>query len=109
MTADVQLARLRAALTDIMRHCGCEDCQPCMNAAKVLTELDAVGDWPTPELRFDERHKLDDVVIPNVKLFRMERMDKNVWWMRLYMPDGKDFVFHVASSGREISIIAEIE
>jgi hypothetical protein len=39
----------------------------------------------------------------------MERMDKNVWWMRLYMPDGEDYVFRIGTSGREIDVTVEVE
>jgi hypothetical protein len=60
-------------------------------------------------LRLDERGKLDDIAIGPVDLFRMERMDKNVWWMRLYMPDGEDYVFRIGTSGREIDVTVEVE
>ena len=64
---------------------------------------------PPPELRNDERGQLDDVVIHNVKLFRMERMDKGSWWMRLDMPDRSAYVLHITTSGREITVTAESE
>jgi hypothetical protein len=65
---------------------------------------------PLPaELRNDERGQLDDVVIHDVKLFRLERMDKAKWWMRCYMHEGDDYVFHIETSGREITITAELE
>jgi hypothetical protein len=60
-------------------------------------------------LRNDKRGQLDDVAIENVKLFRLERMDKDRWWMRLYMHDGDDYVFDIMTSGREIRITVEVE
>jgi hypothetical protein len=45
-------------------------------------------------------------------MFRLERMDDDQWWMRLYMPDGNDYVFWIGLSGRggrEITITVEEE
>lgn len=35
----------------------------------------------------DENGQLDDIVLPAVKLFRMERMDNDHWWIGLYTED----------------------
>jgi deoxycytidylate deaminase len=36
----------------------------------------------------DDDGRLDDIVVPNVATFRMERMDRNKWWIGLYRVDG---------------------
>jgi hypothetical protein len=49
------------------------------------------------ELRPDHEGFLDDVVVLDVKMFRLERMDTNSWWACCYL-DGfderVDFWFH---------------
>lgn len=30
----------------------------------------------------------DDVVVPDVSCFRLERMNDSTWWIGLYRPDG---------------------
>jgi len=70
----------------------------------------SVGDvLPMRELRNDHRGRLDDVAIERVKLFRLERMDKDRWWMRLYMHASPDYVFDIMTSGRDIKITVETE
>jgi hypothetical protein len=63
---------------------------------------------PQRELRLREG-RLDDVVIERVDVFRLERMERDRWWMRLYMPTGEDYVFDITTSGRELDITVEVE
>jgi hypothetical protein len=46
-------------------------------------------DEPKEAWRLDDRGQLDDVVVPNVAMFRMERMSAYEWWIGLYYPDGR--------------------
>lgn len=36
---------------------------------------------------------LDDVVVKNVRMFRMERMDDDQVWLACYLDDGQEIVF----------------
>jgi hypothetical protein len=63
---------------------------------------------PQRELRLREG-RLDDVVIERVNVFRLERMERDRWWMRLYMPTGEDYVFDISTSGRELDITVQTE
>lgn len=36
----------------------------------------------------DDEGDLDDVVVPDITTFRLERMDNNYWWIGLYKKDG---------------------
>lgn len=36
---------------------------------------------------------LDDVVVRNVGMFRMERMDNDYVWLACYLTDGQEIVF----------------
>mgnify|MGYP001577781929 CR=1 FL=1 len=47
-------------------------------------------DLPKERWDNDEEGELDDIVVPDVKLFRMERMDSNYWWVCLYTKDGRE-------------------
>lgn len=42
--------------------------------------------------------RIDDVVVHNVEMFRLEFMDDNQVWMRCYRKDGTDIVFRLSSS-----------
>jgi len=44
------------------------------------------------ELRPDDNGDLDDLVIDNVSMVHMERMDKKVWWIGLYFGPSNDRV-----------------
>jgi hypothetical protein len=44
---------------------------------------------PDEEWRLDDDGELDDVVVPHVSLFRLERMDANAWWIGLTVADGR--------------------
>lgn len=41
--------------------------------------------------RPDKEGKLDDVFIKDVRLFRMERMDENAWWIHCYLEGEEDW------------------
>lgn len=46
------------------------------------------GEPTKEEWRLDDRGELDDVVVPNVACFRLERMGKGQWWIGLYRANG---------------------
>jgi hypothetical protein len=46
-------------------------------------------DAPRCIIRPDDAGLVDDVVIENVTMFRLERMDKNAWWMACYFGDDR--------------------
>lgn len=41
-------------------------------------------------LRPDSDGLLDDVVVENVSMFRMERMDDGIWWLCCYLADSDE-------------------
>lgn len=49
---------------------------------------------------YDDAGNLDDVVIENVRMFRLEYMDENRIWIRLYRYDKTDLVFHLEAPGK---------
>jgi hypothetical protein len=49
---------------------------------------------------YDETGNLDDVAVSNVSLFRLEYMDVNKIWIRLYRKGAPDLVIHLAASGK---------
>lgn len=49
---------------------------------------------------YDDAGNLDDVVIENVRTFRLEYMDKNRIWIRLYRDNKPDLVFHLEAAGK---------
>lgn len=61
------------------------------------------------EYRIDyDRGNLDDVVVPDVELFRMEWMDKGSVWLRCYRKGKPDVIFWLKSK-RKIKGQHEIE
>jgi hypothetical protein len=46
------------------------------------------------ELRKDDSGDIDDVVVHNPTMFRMERMNDSKWWVRIYTPHG-DLVINI--------------
>jgi hypothetical protein len=52
-------------------------------------------------LRHDDMG-LDDVVVKDVAMFRMERMDDDHVWLACYLTDGQDIVFDLWREGRLI-------
>lgn len=63
---------------------------------------------PQRILRHDGAGQVDDVAIGPVDLVRIERMDRGQWWLRLYMPDGEDYVFSFTSVA-DIEASVEVE
>lgn len=49
---------------------------------------------------YDDTGNLDDVVIANVRMFRLEYMDENRIWIRLYRDNKADLVFHLEAAGK---------
>jgi hypothetical protein len=47
---------------------------------------------------YDERGDLDDIVVTDVSMFRMERMDSGQFWIRCYRNGKPDVVFNLSSS-----------
>jgi hypothetical protein len=70
-----------------------------------LKELKAKLSEPKNEVRLDDDGAVDDVVIGPVKLFRLERMAEDTWWLRLYMPDGNDFIFWLQGKGPVVATV----
>ena len=85
--------------------------QTYQQAAEACRQLVAYRPPQTPlrELRLDDRGQLDDVVIENVDVFHMERMDTDHWWMRLSLPSRQDYVFDITASGRAVEVTVEVE
>ena len=48
-------------------------------------------------LRYDDLG-LDDVVVKDVEMFRMERMDDDYVWLACYLRDGQEIVFDLAAN-----------
>lgn len=49
--------------------------------------------------------ELDDIVVENVKVFRAEAMDHNIWWMACYFANGEELVFHVTRAAKPSRIV----
>lgn len=47
---------------------------------------------------YDKRGDLDDIVVTDVSMFRMERMDSGQFWIRCYCNGKPDVVFNLSSS-----------
>jgi hypothetical protein len=56
---------------------------------------------PPDRIDYNKRGGLDDIVVTNVAMFRMERMDSGVFWIRCYC-DGKPDVIFWLNSERKI-------
>ena len=52
----------------------------------------------------DEEGNLDDVVVPDVACFRLERMDHNEWWIGMYDKNGK--LTHIDITAEANGVIA---
>lgn len=46
------------------------------------------------ELREDASQRIDDVVVEDVTMFRMEHMDSDRWWIKVYTKSGHDLVLN---------------
>jgi hypothetical protein len=51
---------------------------------------------------YDERGDLDDIVVNDVSLFRMERMADDTFWIRCYCDGKPDIVFWLNSERKII-------
>jgi hypothetical protein len=45
---------------------------------------------------------LDDIVVKDVAMFRMERMDEDHVWLACYLTDGQEIVFSLWCEGETI-------
>lgn len=52
----------------------------------------------TDRIDYNERGDLDDIVVNDVAMFRMERMDGGAFWIRCYRDGKPDVVFWLNSS-----------
>lgn len=50
----------------------------------------------------DDDMGLDDVVVKDVAMFRMERMDDDCVWLACYLTDGQEIVFDMWRVGKTI-------
>jgi hypothetical protein len=51
---------------------------------------------------------LDDVVVKDVAMFRMERMDDDYVWLACYLADGQEIVFDLWREGKTIKYKARV-
>lgn len=49
---------------------------------------------------YDDAGNLDDVVIANVRVFRLEYMDDSRIWICLYRANKPDLVFHLEAASK---------
>ena len=49
---------------------------------------------------YDDNGNLDDVAIENVRMFRLEYMEDNRIWIRLYRDNKPDLVFNLEAAGK---------
>lgn len=56
----------------------------------------------TDRIDYDKDGDLDDIVIENVSMFRMERMNDNCFWIRCYRKGEPDIVFNLGSERKII-------
>lgn len=59
------------------------------------------------EIRLDHLKELDEVVSNNVSVFHLERMDRNAWWMRIDLKDGRAIVVNLSTHRATIDGLAE--
>jgi hypothetical protein len=58
------------------------------------------GEAVMDRIDYDDAGNLDDVAIENVRMFRLEYMDDNRIWIRLYRDNKPDLVFHLEAAGK---------
>lgn len=63
----------------------------------MTTKPNAIRAVPGGEIRYDTRGAVDDVVIADCTLFRMERMDTGSWWICVTTADGTPVTFDLYS------------
>lgn len=51
---------------------------------------------------------VDDVVVENVKMFRLEMMDDDAAWIRLYLDDENSVAFNIYAYTAGIDAVLEI-
>ena len=51
---------------------------------------------------YDQNGDLDDIVVNNVSMFRMERMNDGNFWIRCYRKNQADVVFSLNSESKII-------
>ncbi len=88
-----------------------DDCAPWM--AYVESRRDAVRDLRVllghghltraPDRIDYEDGDLDDIVLKDVTMFRMERMDDGHFWIRCYRDNEPDVVFNLTAEGNKIT------
>ena len=61
---------------------------------------------PPGEFRFDERGRLDDIVVRGVDMVHLERMSRSAWWMGFYQ-GGTTVHLWISSDGREVTVNVE--
>jgi hypothetical protein len=61
---------------------------------------DEAGEAMTDRIDYDDAGNLDDVAIENVWMFRLEYMDDNRIWIRLYRDNKPDLVFYLEVAGK---------
>ena len=61
---------------------------------------DETGGAVMDRIDYDAAGNLDDVAIENVRMFRLEYMDDNRIWIRLYRDNKSDLVFYLEAAGK---------
>lgn len=51
--------------------------------------------------------EIDDVTIEDVAMFRLERMDKDAWWVAVYRPDGSRECFWLRRDKKRVECYHE--
>ena len=59
-------------------------------------------------IRPDDNGAVDDVVIDNVTLFRMERMDKNLWWLACHFGENHDRICFMARHTKKDGLVMTV-
>lgn len=54
----------------------------------------------------DDSGELDDVVVPDVSCFRLERMNTGQWWIGLYRPNGELIHIDIGAKNPRCAVIA---
>jgi hypothetical protein len=54
----------------------------------------------------NDQYGLDDIVVKDVQMFRMERMDEDHVWLACYLTDGQQIAFNLWREGETIKYAA---
>ncbi len=57
----------------------------------------------------DDDGALDDVVVHDVEMFRLERMDGNAWWACCHLRDGSTVHFSIAAKKARVDATHRID